>query len=126
LNTEEFSKRIAKLILSKKGYNIKILDLRDLTPISDYFIIASADSHIQVKAIADEVDDKLREHGIKCYFKEGYDTANWILLDYFDVVVHIFKTESREFYNLEKLWGDAPVELIEEKLSIDNENSEIN
>ena len=126
MDTKEFAKRIAKLILSKKGYNIKILDLRNLTPISDFFIIASADSHIQVKAIADEIDDKLRDNGIKCYFKEGYDTANWILLDYFDVVVHIFQTESREFYNLEKLWGDAKIEIIEDELERKNENPEKN
>lgn len=124
MNTKDFAQRIVQLILSKKGYDIKILDLRKLTPIADYFILASGDSHIQVKAIADEVDDKLRKDGIKCYFKEGYNAANWILLDYFDVVVHIFKTEAREFYNLEKLWGDAPTEIIEDELENKNTDSE--
>lgn len=114
MDTKQFADRIAGLILSKKGYDIKILNLKNLTPIADYFIIASADSNIQVKAIADEVDGKLRKEGIKCHFKEGYEAANWILLDYFDVVVHIFKKSSREFYNLEKLWGDAPFEIIED------------
>ncbi len=124
MDTKEFAKNIADLILSKKGYNIKILDLQNLTPISDYFVLASADSHIQVKAIADEIDDKLRKVGIKCHFKEGYNTANWILLDYFDVVVHIFKVEAREFYNLEKLWGDAPFEIIEDELENTNTDQE--
>ncbi len=124
MNTKDFAKRIVELILSKKGYNIKILDLRNLTPIADFFILASADSHIQVKAIADEVDDKLRKDGIKCYFKEGYDAANWILLDYFDVVVHIFKADARDFYNLEKLWGDAPTEVIEDQLENNNIDAE--
>lgn len=114
MNTKKFANKIVEHILSKKGYNIKTLDLRKLTPIADYFVIASADSSIQVKAIADEIDDKLRDEGIKCHFKEGYNTANWVLLDYFDVVVHIFKKEARDFYNLEKLWGDAPEEVVNE------------
>ena len=104
-----FAKKISELILSKKGYEIKILDLRKLSTISDYFLVCSADSDIQVKAIADEVYKKLANEGIKCFHKEGADTANWILLDYFDVVVHIFRSEARAYYNLEKLWGDAPV-----------------
>ncbi|MBI9071976.1 MAG: ribosome silencing factor [Melioribacteraceae bacterium] len=100
---------IAELILSKKGYDIKVLDLRKLASFADDFIICSADSDTQVKAISDEIDKSLRKQGIKCYHKEGTDSLNWVLLDYFDIVVHVFKKESREFYNLEKLWGDAPV-----------------
>ncbi len=114
MESHEFARIVADLILSKKGYDIKLFDLRKLSPIADFFVICSADSDIQVKAIADEIDKKLRDIGIKCYFKEGYDSLNWVLLDYFDVVVHIFRKESRMFYNLEKLWGDAPVEEIEE------------
>jgi len=64
---------------------------------------------VQVKAIADEVDKKLRDEGIKSSVKEGYEALNWILLDYFDVIVHIFKAESRAYYNLEKFWADAPI-----------------
>ena len=124
MDTKDFADRIVQLVLSKKGYDIKILDLKKLTPIADFFIIASADSNIQVKAIADEIDSKLRKHGIKCYFKEGYEAANWILLDYFDVVVHIFKKAAREFYNLEKLWGDAPFEMINDDLELNNSEME--
>jgi ribosome-associated protein len=117
LDAKDFAGRIGELILSKKGYDIKVLDLRGISPVADFFVICSADSQIQVRAIADEVDDKLRDIGIKCHFKEGYNTLNWVLLDYFDVVVHIFKTEAREFYNLEKLWGDAPTETITDEIS---------
>ena len=92
------------------------MDLSKISGIADSFIICSADSDIQVKAIADEVDKKLKEEGIRCYYKEGFKSLNWVLLDYFDVVVHIFKHESRSYYNLEKLWGDAPTEVIEESL----------
>jgi ribosome-associated protein len=96
---------------------VHILDLQGLSSIADYFVICSADSDMQVKAIADEVDDKLRDIGIKCHFKEGYTTLNWVLLDYFDVIVHVFKKDAREFYNLEKLWGDAPLEIIHDEFA---------
>ena len=119
MDSHDFAKNVADLILSKKGYDIKLFDLRKLSPIADFFVICSADSDIQVKAIADEVDKKLRDVGIKCHFKEGYDSLNWVLLDYFDVVVHVFRNESRSFYNLEKLWGDAPVEVIEDETTAD-------
>jgi len=110
LDALKFAKEIAELTKEKKGYNIKILDLRKLSGgIADLFVICSADSDRQVKAIADDVDEKLLERGIKCYHREGFETLNWVLMDYFDVVLHVFKHEARAYYNLEKLWGDAPV-----------------
>jgi len=113
VESEILVQKIVSLIRNKKGFDIKVLDLKDLTAIADYFIICSGSATMQVKAIADEVDKKLREQGIKCYHREGYDTLNWVLLDYFDVVVHIFRGESREYYNLEKIWGDALITEIE-------------
>ncbi len=110
----EFAKGISDIILTKKGYDIKILDLKNISSVADYFLICSAGSDIQVKAIADEVDKVLRKNGIKCMMKEGYDSLNWVLMDYFDVVVHIFKEDARSFYNLEKLWADAPSITIED------------
>ncbi len=109
MDSLKFAKQIAQLILNKKGYDIKILDIRKISTISDYFVICSADVDKQVKAIADEVDEKLSSKGIKCFSREGYETLNWVILDYFDVIVHIFRTEVRNYYNLEKLWGDAPI-----------------
>ena len=113
MESEELANEIVELIQEKKGYNIKIFNLKGLASFADYFIICSADVDVQVKAIADEVDKKLRKEGIKSYHKEGYNTLNWVLLDYFDVVVHVFRKDSREFYNIEKLWGDAEVTDIE-------------
>lgn len=106
--------RISELIFNKKGYDVKILDLKEVASFTDYFVICSADSDTQVKAIADEVDKSLRDQGMKSWHKEGYRALNWVLLDYVDVVVHIFKKEMREYYNLEKLWGDAPVVEVED------------
>lgn len=108
MTSTQLAKKITKLIFNKKGYEVKILDLRKLTTMTDYFVICSADSDTQVKAIADEVDKNLRDEGIKNWHKEGYQALNWVLIDYVDVIVHVFKKDSREFYSLEKLWGDAP------------------
>ena len=105
---------IAELIFNKKGYGVKILDLKEVATFTDYFVICSADSDTQVKAIADEIDKSLRDSGLKSWHKEGYRALNWVLIDYVDVVVHVFKKDMREFYNLEKLWGDAPVIEVED------------
>jgi ribosome-associated protein len=112
LESKELVEIVVEHIQDKKGYDITVLDLRELSAMADYFIICSADANVQVKAIADEVDKKLRKDGIKCYHREGYNSLNWVLLDYFDVIVHVFKKDAREFYNLEKLWGDAKIEEI--------------
>lgn len=111
----EFAYKITDFIFAKKGYEVKILDLRKLSSIADYFVICSADSDTHVKAIADEIDKELSKAGVKCYHKEGLNSLNWVLLDYFDVIVHVFKHDARTYYNLEKLWGDAPSILVEDK-----------
>lgn len=116
MNSKDFTQIISELIFSKKGYDVKIIDLRKLATFADYFVICSADSDTQVKAIADEIDKKLRDEGIKCWHKEGFMALQWVLLDYVDVVVHVFKKDARAFYNLEKLWGDAPIIEVEDPL----------
>jgi ribosome-associated protein len=117
LDSKIFAEKIADLIFNKKGYDVRIIDLRSLATFADFFVICSADSDTQVKAIADEIDKTLRDEGIKCWHKEGYMALSWVLLDYVDVVVHVFKKEAREFYNIEKLWGDAEsVEIVDPEL----------
>jgi ribosome-associated protein len=93
----------------KKGHDIVRLDLRNLnSSVSDYFIVCNADSATQVKAIADSVEDEIYKNTqANPWRKEGLENAEWIILDYFDVVIHIFKTEKRDFYGIEDLWGDA-------------------
>jgi ribosome-associated protein len=116
LNSTDLANRISDIIFTKKGFNVLSIDLRNLVSFTDYFVICSADSDTQVKAIADEVDRVLSDDGIKCWHKEGLKALSWVLLDYVDVVVHVFKKDSREFYNLEKLWGDAPSEKMKDPL----------
>jgi len=116
LESREFADQISELIFNKKGYDVLIMDLRNLASFTDYFIICSADSEAQVKAVADEIDKDLRDKGIKCWHREGYLGLTWVLLDYVDVVVHIFKKDAREFYSLEKLWGDAPTDKVQDTI----------
>lgn len=92
---------------NKKARDIMVLSLDGLTTIADYFVVCSGGSSTQVKAIADEIEEKMSEQGAEPYGKEGFSNADWVLLDYSDVVVHIFTPESREFFNIEKLWADA-------------------
>ena len=114
MESNTLANNIAELIFNKKGYGVKILDLKEVATFTDYFVICSADSDTQVKAIADEIDKSLRDSGLRSWHKEGYRALNWVLIDYVDVVVHVFKKDMREFYNLEKLWGDAPVIEVED------------
>ncbi|MEE9443110.1 MAG: ribosome silencing factor [candidate division Zixibacteria bacterium] len=102
-----------KLALSKKAFDVKILKLKKLSTVCDYFVICSGTVDVHVKAIANAVERGLRDRGIRVSHREGTEGANWIILDYFDVLVHVFKDDTRLFYALEKLWGDAPVETLE-------------
>lgn len=96
-----------KLLDSKKAKDIDLLKVGELTILADYFVICTADSSTQVKALADTLEDEFEKVGIMPYSREGKDGLNWLLLDYGDVIVHIFYREMREFYSLEKLWSDA-------------------
>jgi len=106
---ELLARRAAELALEKKCEEVKILDLRGLTSVTDFFVIVTADSERKAKAAAEHILDELREDGERPMHVEGMDTMHWILLDYVDVVVHIFMPDERRFYDLESLWSDAPV-----------------
>ncbi len=109
--SEKLAKVIIEGILNKKGKDVVRLKLTELpNAVTDYFILCHGNSDTQVKAIADSViDETLKDSGAKPWHKEGFENAEWILLDYVDVVVHIFKEDTRAFYNLEKLWADAEI-----------------
>ena len=108
MTVEQMTKIVYDAIDDKLGQDISIINIGKVSSLCDYFVIATAGSTRQVKAIADNVQDALTEYGIEPRSKEGYQTQNWILLDYGDVMVHVFDEENRGFYNLEKLWKDAP------------------
>ncbi len=121
MDSKKFAQKIANLVFNKKGFDVKIIDLQNIASFADFFVICSADSDTQVKAISDDIDKNLKDEGIKCWHKEGLSALTWVLMDYVDVVVHIFKKESREFYNIEKLWGDAPITDIVDPLVLEAE-----
>ena len=105
----EMLKIAYKALDDKFAEDIVILDIREVSTMADYFIIASGRNPNQLKAMADEVDEKLHKHGLKQNCIEGYHLANWILIDFSDVMIHLFAKEDREFYRLERVWGDAKI-----------------
>ncbi|HYM21113.1 MAG TPA: ribosome silencing factor [Candidatus Kapabacteria bacterium] len=110
------AKQAADYALEKKATHIKLLDVRSITPITDFFIICSASSDLQVKAIAENVIVKMREEkGMSPWKSEGWDSLQWVIIDFVDFVVHVFRDTAREFYHLERLWADAPMEAVEDK-----------
>ena len=107
MNQQEMLKKIVSTLSAKKAEDIEVLGIKDLTIVAEYFVIATASNVTQSKALADEVEFQLTEAGVKPTRAEGYNGANWILLDYSDIIVHIFYKETRQFYQLEKLWSDG-------------------
>jgi len=108
-------RRIAELALTKKGKEVVIMDLRKLTSMTDYFVVCTGESETHVKAIADAIMAGMEEYGERTWHTEGLQNLQWVLLDYVDVVVHVFHKDVRVFYGLEKLWGDAKIIKVADK-----------
>jgi len=94
---------------SKLAGNVIVLDLQEHTPVTDFFVIASAATRVQIRAIVEAVEEALKEAGAPRARAEGRDDGRWVLLDFGDVVVHVMNPREREYYNLERLWGDTPI-----------------
>jgi ribosome-associated protein len=107
LNLVEIAQLAADAAEEKKAQRVTILDIRGLSVIADYFVICHGNSQTQVQAIVNGIREKLEEAGIPIKGVEGYKEARWVLLDLGDVVVHVFHKDERDFYDLERLWGDA-------------------
>lgn len=105
----ELSREAARLLDQKKARDIKVLKIKEISTLGDYFVVASGSSTTQVKAMADELEFRLKEQGVTPKRVEGYQSAAWIVLDYYDVIIHLFYEETRQFYSLERLWNDAPL-----------------
>ncbi|MBC8264515.1 MAG: ribosome silencing factor [Anaerolineales bacterium] len=105
----ELARKIVNAIADKKGSDIVLLDLHSISPLADYFIICNGESERQVKAIVNEVTEKTKEEGVRPLHIEGNSSSGWMLVDYGDVIVHVFSPVMRGYYQLEKLWGDAAV-----------------
>ena len=105
-SAEELAQAIADALDAKKGRDIKVLKVEDKTVIAEYFVLCTGNSSTQVKALGDEAEYRMEQRGVKPYHVEGRDNNCWHILDYSNVIVHIFNREAREFYNLDKLYGE--------------------
>ncbi len=107
------AKHVAEFVLTKKGQDVVLMNLRGLSSVTDFFVVCSADSDVQVRAIANAVEEGLKLKGVRPWQIER-GSPNWVILDYVDVVLHVFHKQTRHFYNLEKLWGDAEIKHAED------------
>ncbi|MBM7645825.1 ribosome-associated protein [Scopulibacillus daqui] len=117
MNNEKLAYFLADVIDDKKGHDIVILNMQGISVMADYFVICHGNSEKQVQAIARDLKDKAEEQQIDVKRVEGFDEARWVLVDLGDIIVHIFHKDEREYYKLEKLWGDAPRLTLESKPS---------
>ncbi len=106
------ARRAAELMVDRKALDVVLLDVRGMTSYADWFVLGSGDSERQVSAMAEHLRAKLREEGFRTIGAEGFETGHWVLLDFGEVVVHLFSTEVRAFYDLDGLWADAPKEKV--------------
>lgn len=110
-NVLETSKKMAEIAYraldSKKGEDIRIIDISEISVLADYFIIANGNSNSQVQALVDHVEEELAKEGYTVNQREGYGLGNWVLLDFGDIIVHVFDKENRLFYDLERIWKDG-------------------
>jgi len=111
-SAHELAVKVAKIAFEKKANNVVILDMRGLTSLTDFFIICTAEADAHTKAITDEIEMRMLPDE-KPWHIEGYQNQKWVLMDYVDFIVHVFTPETRDYYNIERLWADAPVEKIE-------------
>ena len=107
IEAKKFALEAAKLAKQRRCTDIVVLDLRGKSPATDYFVIATGTSNRQIRSVADEICEMARKHGLQRFGRAGYEQARWVLLDFVDVVIHIFDAEYRDYYDLELLWGDA-------------------
>lgn len=115
VDSDKLIEVIGEALLDRKAEDITVLDVHELTTLADKFVICHANTDVQIKAIADNVNKETKEKlNEKAWKEEGRETRRWVILDYVNVVVHIFKKELREYYALEKMWNDAPVRKIED------------
>jgi ribosome-associated protein len=114
LSSQERAIKCAALALDKKALDVKILEIKDISSIADYLVIASGQSDKQTQAIADSVKQGLKKFG-KTLGIEGLKEGNWVVIDYGDVIVHVFREEIRRYYDLDTIWSDAPIIMVPEK-----------
>ncbi|MCI9306718.1 MAG: ribosome silencing factor [Lachnospiraceae bacterium] len=112
--SKEMAQKACHALEDKKAKDVRILDISEVSVLADYFLIASGSNRNQVQAMVDNVEEELRKAGFSPKQVEGYNTANWVLLDYGDIIIHVFDEENRLFYDLERIWRDGSLIRVEE------------
>ena len=118
MNSYEMALLLAKTLDSKKGQDIKVLKTEELTTLADYFVLCTATSNTQIKAMSDACEEEMEKHGERAHHIEGHRGGTWLLMDFSSVVVHVFTDEARKFYDLERLWADAQAVDLSQRLNV--------
>lgn len=105
----DMAKIAYEALADKKGEDIKVIDISEISPLADYFLISNGNSENQVRALVDNVDDEMHKHGYELKQREGYTSGKWVLMDFGDIIIHVFDRDSRQFYDLERIWRDGNV-----------------
>lgn len=121
MEPKDLAYEIARVIDERKGHDIVLLDLRGISDITEFFLVATGDNARMVDGIVDEVENRLRPHGVRALAVEGREDNTWDLMDFGSLIVHVFQPEARAYYRLERLWGDAPRIEFEEGLPVSQE-----
>ena len=103
------AQRISELMLDKKAVDIIMIDVRKITTLTDFFVVCTSESEPQTRAITDHINQKMKEEGVKSWHIEGYEHLDWVLIDFVNIVVHIFSKKTREYYEFERLWADGKI-----------------
>ena len=113
--SQNHAQRISELMLEKKAVDIIIIDVRKITTLTDFFVVCTSESEPQSRAITDHINLKMKEEGTKSWHIEGYEYLDWVLIDYVNIVAHIFSKETREYYEFERLWADGVITTVKDK-----------
>ena len=109
------AQRISELMLEKKALDIIIIDVRKITTLTDFFVVCTSESHPQTRAITDHINQKMKEEGVRSWHIEGYEHLDWVLVDFVNIVVHIFSKDTREYYEFERLWADGTITKVQDE-----------
>ena len=110
-----YAQKISDLMLGKKALDVIIIDVQKITTLTDFFVICTSESEPQTRAITDHINEQMKKEGLKAWHIEGYENLDWVLMDYVNIVVHVFSRESRDYYDLERLWADGQITKVHDK-----------
>ena len=109
------AQRISELMMEKKAIDIIIIDVRKITTLTDFFVVCTSESQPQTRAITDHINQKMKEEGVRSWHTEGYEHLDWVLVDFVNIVVHIFSKDTREYYEFERLWADGTITKVQDE-----------